>query len=256
MISMVGKSKCPSVIEALPAQIRPALSVLLEALVYAEQTGATAWEFAVEMDELTALGLTRNDFRWLVRGGLVEHQREVTIEGDDGRAFRPTGDLTFPEGTCFMLTEKGVSVASEMSQSTTRSRSPSSNLYDQENRRGTIIHRVSAGGTGRNGESTSPRWDPDRRELCIDETVVKRFRWAAANQEAILAAFEEEDWPARIDDPLPPHPEQDSKRRLSDTIRCLNRKQIDPLIHFRGDGTGEGILWEFAKPDSEPNVAK
>ena len=93
MISMVEKSKCLSVTEELPAQIRPALSVLLEALVYAEQTGATAWEFAVEMDELTALGLTRNDFRWLVRGGLVEHQREVTIEGDDGRAFRPTGLL-------------------------------------------------------------------------------------------------------------------------------------------------------------------
>ena len=47
------------------------------------------------------------------------------------------------------------------------------------------------------------------------------------------------------DDPLPPHAEQDSNsRRLSDTIKCLNRKQMNELIHFRGDGTGEGVIWE------------
>ena len=64
------------------------------------------------------------------------------------------------------------------------------------------------------------------------------------NQEAILTAFQEEGWPARIDDPLPPHPEQDPKRRLNDTIKCLNRKQSQSLIHFRGDGTGEAVIWE------------
>jgi hypothetical protein len=63
--------------------------------------------------------------------------------------------------------------------------------------------------------------------------------------EAILAAFQEEKWTARIDDPLPPVPEQDSKRRLSDTITCLNRNQKHQLIRFHGDGTGEGIIWEF-----------
>jgi hypothetical protein len=60
----------------------------------------------------------------------------------------------------------------------------------------------------------------------------------------VLCAFEEEGWPARIDDPLPPQQDQDSKRRLSDTIKCLNRKQSHHLIHFRGDGTGEGVVWE------------
>ena len=70
---------------------------------------------------------------------------------------------------------------------------------------------------------------------------------------AILAAFEEEGWPSRIDDPLPPQPEQDSKRRLSDTIKCLNRKQASPLIHFRGDGTGEGVVWDTIRLDSNSN---
>ena len=85
--------------------------------------------------------------------------------------------------------------------------------------------------------------------LGINGTTVKRFRWTAANQETILAAFEEEGWPHRIDDPLPPQPDQDSKRRLSDTIKCLNRKQINQLIHFHGDGTGEGVIWELVEGD-------
>jgi len=94
-----------------------------------------------------------------------------------------------------------------------------------------------------------PTWDSQTRELRIDVVTVKRFKWTAVNQETVLAAFEEECWPHRIDDPLPPHPEQDSKRRLSDTIKCLNRKQINPLIHFRGDGTGEGVTWELVEED-------
>ena len=94
-----------------------------------------------------------------------------------------------------------------------------------------------------------PTWDSERRELRIRETIIKLFKWTAANQETILAAFEEEDWPHRIDDPLPPHPDQDSKRRLSDTIKCLNRKQINQQIHFRGDGTGKGITWELVEQE-------
>ena len=108
----------------------------------------------------------------------------------------------------------------------------------------TINRNFSKNGEGPQGEPSVPTWDAERRELHISGMTVKRFKWTAANQEPILAAFEEEGWPRRIDDPLPPHPDQDSKRRLSDTIKCLNRKQINQLVHFRGDGTGEGVTWE------------
>lgn len=87
--------------QEVPPKIRPAILLLFEAFQYAEQTNAEYWEFAVELDYLAALDLTRNDYRWLVKRGLVEHRREVTLEGDDGRAFRVTGDLTFSDRTCF-----------------------------------------------------------------------------------------------------------------------------------------------------------
>ena len=98
-------------VENVPHRIRLAFLPLLTAIDYACQSNCDRWQFAVEMDQLTALDLAPNDFRWLVRNGWVQHQREVTLESDDGRAFLPTGDLTFPERTCFVLTDRGIELA-------------------------------------------------------------------------------------------------------------------------------------------------
>ena len=57
-------------------------------------------------------------------------------------------------------------------------------------------------------------------------------------------AFEEDGWPARIDDPLPPAKKIDAKQRLHDTIKNLNRNQKQRLIRFMGDGTGQGVRWK------------
>ena len=76
--------------------------------------------------------------------------------------------------------------------------------------------------------------------------MIKRFRVPSANQEAVLEAFQEEGWPASIDDPLSPLSDYDPKRRLRDTIKCLNLNQISRMIRFRGDGTGQRVLWELA----------
>jgi len=199
----------------IPQRIQPALEVLIEARRYALQTQSEIWEFAVELDELLKFGLTPNDFRWLVRKGLVEHQLEVTLENDNGRAFRQTGDLAFPARTCFILVDD------------------------------TLLSE-SQDGTPKPDACGKPRWNCETRELRFQNEIVKHFKWRAPNQERVLAAFEEDGWPPRTDDPLPPQQNQDAKRRLSDTIRCLNRKQINKRILFHGDGSGEGIRWEEA----------
>ena len=93
--------------------------------------------------------------------------------------------------------------------------------------------------------SLQPLWDRDARELRVGDVVIKRFKWPAENQERVLDAFEDNGWPPRIENPLDQHPSICPKRRLHDTIKCLNRKQLNELIKFRGDGTGHGVLFEF-----------
>ncbi len=215
--------------ERISSKLKSAFVALLEAFDYAEDTGSDRWEFAVAIRYLRKLGLNATDLRWLVRKGYVEHAREITVPGVNGREFRPMGDLTFNRRTCFVLTAAGVSKARHVIECQTLS------VVDVNgpSERNTHAEQIPA-----------PHWDAEVRELRVDGKIVKRFKWHAVNQEHVLSAFQEEDWPVRIDDPLPPQPEQDPKRRLSDTIKCLNRKQTNELIHFHGDGTGEGVTWE------------
>jgi hypothetical protein len=104
----------------------------------------------------------------------------------------------------------------------------------------------------RNGLSASaakplPHWDSSRRELLVDGQVVKRFRGPAANQELVLLVFEEEGWPIRVFDPLPPQESQSAKKRLHETIKALNHSRLARVIRFCGDGTGQGVLWEWVR---------
>lgn len=97
-----------------PQHILRVMAQLLTASEYAEKSNSDRWDFAVEIELLAGMGLVPNDLRWLVRNGLVEHRREVTLESDNGRAFRSTGDLTFPNRTCFILTDCGILFAREV----------------------------------------------------------------------------------------------------------------------------------------------
>jgi hypothetical protein len=90
-----------------------------------------------------------------------------------------------------------------------------------------------------------PHWDPEQRVLSIGMSVVSQYRAAAPNQEAVLAAFQEDGWPRRIDDPLCFRAGLKPKYRLHFTIQSLNESQRQRLIRFYGDGTGEGICWEL-----------
>ena len=91
-----------------------------------------------------------------------------------------------------------------------------------------------------------PRYDCELRELWLGRKLVKRFKQRAPDQHLILLAFEELGWPFRIDSPLAPRSHcEDRKRRLNHAIYRLNRHQHHRLIYFRGDGTGDGVIWEL-----------
>ena len=144
--------------------------------------------------------------------------------------------MVFSDSSCFVLTQSGIEMASKILHAgRDTDKEPNSMSCDD----GAI------GIAGQILEFARPHWDADRHELFVGQIIVKRFRWPAINQATVLSAFEEDGWPARVDDPLPPQPEQDSKRRLHDTIKCLNRNQINQMVRFRGDGTGQGVLWDL-----------
>jgi hypothetical protein len=171
--------------------------------------------------------------------GYAEHAQEQVSLGSSRRSFKAISNLAFPRNTCFVATDKGERLAVP----------------------GTGRLAVSDAVAAKRGAdalppgASRPRWDGVLRQLRWWGFVVKEFRLPARNQEMILAALEEEGWPPHIDDPLPPVDGLDSKARLHDAIKCLNRNQVHRLLHFRGDGTGQGVVWgPLPGPGSSPGL--
>ena len=235
---------------ALSPRLQVGLSVLLEAHNYAQDLRLDSWDFAVELSALRPLGLTNSDCRWLAGKGLVECGFELTLAGDERRSFRLCTNLKLTKRTCLVLTSAGVVAAGGVAPVEVGCEEVST-VADSADR---SAHRPVSFLTFIAAASISepkPTWDRDRQQLRLGKVIVKQFKVPAANQEVVLAAFQEEDWPVRIDDPLAPKPDQDPKRRLHDAINSLNRNQKRPLVRFLGDGGGQGVRWEFVSSDGE-----
>ena len=77
-----------------------------------------------------------------------------------------------------------------------------------------------------------PTWDRDRQELRRGEYVVKQFKVPSPNQETILAAFEEEHRPPRIDDPLPPQFDQEPAGRTTPSTRSTATRKVRLFVSW------------------------
>jgi hypothetical protein len=227
--------------------LRAAMMELLAAHQYAIDARRDPWDFSLKIHELQALGLKENDFRWLICKQFVRHAREITLPADPRRAFRPEGGLTFSKRTCFIISDEGIAFARRLLAEVASPQTPS--LPGGPHHSPTDL----PAGNGSAPAIARPHWDPQRRELRLDGHLVKRFRVPSPNQESILHAFEEEGWPARVDDPLSPEPEQNPKRRLNDTIKSLNQHHQATVLRFRADGCSEGVCWELT-PEIPPST--
>ena len=191
------------------------------------------WDFAIEIREFSSIG--SHVMRELICNGWVEHQREMPGNQANTRAFIPEPKMVLSERSCFVITPLGL----QKLENWATTPAPGMNGSNGSHQAGSVISML------------QPVWDTEKRELRLGPHLVKRFKWPAINQEAILRVFQEENWPRRIDDPLTPDPDICPKRRLHDTIKCLNRRRINKYIKFRGDGTGQGVLLEIILPSSE-----
>jgi hypothetical protein len=220
------------------------LAMLFRAYQYSLETNSSRWQFAVEIDDLLRAGLSRSELRWLMATGLVIHACEILATSSRTRRFTGLGMHSFLRSSCFVLSDKAIEKLSapraEKPRLSILLRLPPGNHSPANHSPANSAQQI----PGAAGLSL-PEWNCERRELRLRGFLIKQFRGPAANQEWIIKALHEETWPTRIDDPLPPISDKDSRRRLNDAIKNLNRHQAHELIVFRGDGTGCGVLWEL-----------
>jgi hypothetical protein len=165
---------------------------LLEAHEHAERSGRKTWDFASEIYNLTASGISTSALRWLVWCGYVACAQEITEVTDAERRFEPITNLAFADRTCFALTLDGVALTKSLSDGLAeqktkpdlhvarRSQVLSSTPTEASPDAAVVKHRI------------VPEWDARRRELRFQGQVVKRFKVPAVNREAVLTAFQEE----------------------------------------------------------------
>jgi len=231
-------------LEAALQRCRTGFRALVEARAYAADVGDDSRCFSLDLAELSAAGLQPRDLRWLLAKGYIV--RLSAGEAADANRLRPRAarPIDFDAADRFVATEEGIAFWMRGPEAST----------DADAR--SVVAVIGPAGPIHANSESRPHWDAQRRELRVGETVVKRFRQPSPLQELLLTAFEEEGWPQRIADPLPRHADQEPKRRLHDTIRSLNLNQRAPLVRFGGDGTGEGVIWEWTEAAEQPIVVR
>src|SRR5262249_27206296 len=175
------------------------------------------------LPRLRQTGLSDACLRALIAAGHVEHRVEQTPRARH-RSFRAAASGHWHKGSRFVLTAAGARLARQLLQ---------------QGRLGLLDGGgpVAASGNG------TPYWDAAVRDLWYRHNLVKHFRREAPNQEHLLDAFQELGWPRRMDDPLPRHAGVDSRDRLRDTVKSLNRCQTPHVLHFEVEVTGLGVRW-------------
>ena len=190
-----------------------ALLSVLESLergfLYAKHLNCDTTLFATPGRQLLCDETTLMDLRWLILAGHIETSTPVN------------DDAEINGSELIYLTEAGFEKLQSLPASPNR--------------------RVAAAASS----SDLPTWCGSTRRLMVGRELVKAFRVPSPNQINVLQVFEEEGWPLRIDDPLPPRPGIATKRRLVETIKSLNRSQKEAKIRFFGDGTGVGVCWRY-----------
>jgi hypothetical protein len=131
-------------------RVRTAVVLLRDAWDGAGDLHLAPQEFAVEVGQLRADGLTNTDLRWLIGKGYVEHLYEMPAGAKQARAFRRESSLSITQASCFVLTEEGHSALSGWAEP-----SDGHSCRPGEGERSGIAPR-----------SSHPRWDAEQRELC------------------------------------------------------------------------------------------
>lgn len=217
-----------------------ALQALKQAHDSAFEFHTNVWEFSIELEQMLGFGVATHVLRAMVCQGWIQHQRETSKTNASNRTFEAATGLNFCERSCFAITKEGYLFIQSQAGLESLDTSAVKNRGNKMSNSGSA-----ASGSIRRAQ---PVWDRDKREFRLGDVLVKKFKWPAKNQEALLSAFEDAGWPMHLKNPLPPSGIS-MKQQLHDTIKCLNQGQVNECVKFRGDGTALGVRLEI-NPDA------
>jgi hypothetical protein len=158
---------------------------------------------------------------WLVRGGVLLHQRETTAGSPGPRTFAECSALAFTPFSAFVLSDPAAAFLATQPAG--------------EAKRPRIV----------------PRWYARRRELWYDGQLVIAYTREVCAQEPILAAFQKNRWKTRLTGMLPDLDTKRGRAYLRTVIRLLNRSRLVNVICFYGDYSGVAICWRPMEPCPE-----
>jgi hypothetical protein len=199
---------------------------LIEARWAACDVQARARDKAVSRKHFHARGIGDSLLLWMMYQGQIEHVQARA----QAPLPHPVGSLQLDDTSAFALTDEGEAFADAFLAAVLVPPDPI-DRHEAWDRLflGTLL----------------PHYDAANRIFSWGRHILKRFRQPSKNQELVLSAAEELRWPNWFDDPLFFVREKNPKILLHDTIKDLNRRQSPYLVHFKGDGTGRRIGWEY-----------
>jgi hypothetical protein len=204
-----------------------ALALLRRAWDQAHARQVKLWQCAVSVGQFWAAGVRTDVLRELLEGRYVEHRREGMGRRRGPRVFEPGRPSRIGGRSCFVLTRKGVDVVRWL-------------ILGARSGPGVLLGGTEAGCAG-----PVPTWVEEDRALLWQGKAVKQFgKQPAGNQVLVLQAWQETNFANPLLDPLPRSKGVRPKSRFHDVLKGLNRNQVNPLLRFRGDGTGQRALWE------------
>jgi hypothetical protein len=210
-------------------RFQSALVLLNDATNFARDTGRDVWHYCLRLEELLSAGLTVADCRWLADKKLVDARDMARVRRRGARLRR----ATFTRSTRFVLTAAGVAFATKLCAPNGLPGATTVNGASQRDRADDAL-----GG---------PRWDSRHLVLRVDEIAVTELLAKSRNQLAILAAFEAQGWPRRIDNPLECDCPARRAQALADAVHGLNRNLRAKVIRFHTAEKGGSARYELLR---------
>jgi hypothetical protein len=252
MQSQQQKDTVESLAPKFDASFAKGVRVLLDSYITGLAKGRPVDDFAMEIEELHELGLTKFHLRRLLAEKFIQCGVDQSRPGETHRelCWFPPEAIAFPPACCIRLTPAGVAWARAFVEGSLLA------LPVQNGRNTPPAFAVMPDGNGA-AHWPAPHWHEEDYELWHFGKPLCCIRRDAANIIAILRAFQAAAWPPLIVNSLPYDHRLVRAEHAREAVKKLNRRlrHLGNMLHFYVTDRGDKIGWEM-RPPSRNGVTK